>query len=220
MEAVYKLDNDAIVIEPDDPTAALEKWKSAKALAEKELKNDPSPEWSYIAGYLSYMLFARDACSFAVAEGYLVDALAPGPKQRMAQFYLASIYFDTGKLRRAIDQLERIYKAGRDYFKGLGQEWRYVKSVEMLVAAQIRYGAWFEARAIGAQLEVVYRECEDRESMIPLALIGSLEETDSESASYEDLCRIAAGIARLTRSERAIVRLFPKFSAVWLQSTN
>jgi len=220
LDMVNQLDNDAIVIELEDREAALEKWQSAKRIAEKQLAKAPTPEWNYIAGYLCYMLFSRDACSFTIVERYLVDALSPSPKQGLAQFYLASLYFDSGRFKSAIPQLERIYKAGKGYFKKLSQEWRYVKSVEMLVAAHIRNESWFEARTIGLQLEGLYRGCEDYESMIPVALVGTLEEVASHGPAYEDLCTIAAGLVRLTHTERATMQLFPGFSRKWVQATD
>ncbi len=220
MEIIDRLDNDAIVIEPDNGAAALEKWQAARRIAEEQLGKHFSPEWSYITGYLCYMLFSRGACSFSIAERHLVDGQAPGPKQGLAQFYLASLYFDSGKLASAIQHLEHIYKTGRDYFQKLGQEWRYVKSVEMLVATQIRNGAWSDARSIGLQLGIFYRECDDCESMVPLALVGALEKAYSQDPAYEDLCRIAARIVRLTNSERATKRLFPDFSEKWLRAPN
>lgn len=217
MEIVSRLDNDAIIIEPENSATALKKWQTARRVAEEQLRNSPGPEWSYIAGYLCYMLFSRGACSFAVAEKYLVGGIVSGTKQGLAQFYLASLYFDSCQFVRAIQQLERIYKAGKRYFKKLGQEWRYVKSVEMLVAAHIRTGAWFEARSIGLQLDAIYREYDDRESLIPLALVGALDEAGSLDPAHEDLCRIAVGLVRLTHSERATRRLFPSFSQRWLK---
>lgn len=216
MEAVNWLDNDAIVIEPEDSAAALEKWQTARRIAEEHLRKTSTPEWSYIAGYLCYMLFSRGACSFAIVEKYLLNGLAPGPKEGLARFYLASLYFDTDKFVRAIQHLERIAKAGKDYFKKMDQEWRYAKSMEMLVAAHIRSGAWFEAISLGSQMDAVYRECGDYESMIPLALIGALEDADSQDSAYEELCRIAAGLVQLTHSERAVRRLFHDFSWRWL----
>jgi hypothetical protein len=220
MQIIDQLDNDAIVIEPENSAAALEKWQAARRIAQEQLGKTFSPEWSYITGYLCYMLFSRGACSFAIAERHLVDGQAPGPKQGLAQFYLSSLYFDSGKLASAVQHLERIYKTGRDYFQKLGQEWRYVKSVEMLVATHVRNGAWLEARSIGLQLDIFYHECDDCESMVPLALVGALEKAYSQGAAYEELCRIAARIVRLTHSEHAIKRLFPDFCEKCFRAPN
>lgn len=216
MEKIDQLDNDAIVIEPENHAVAIEKWQTARRLAEGEFQKTPTPEWSYVVGYLCYMLFARGVCAFAVAEKYLIGALSPGPKQRLAQFYLASLYFDTGRFRDAVQQLERIYKSGKEDLMKCGQAWRYVKSVEMLVAAKIRNDAWFDARIIGSQLEAIYREYEERESMIPLALVGALEHAAPQQPAYEELCHVAARIVRLTHSVRATNELFPGFSERWL----
>jgi tetratricopeptide (TPR) repeat protein len=217
IEIITQLDNDAIAVESDDSASALEKWKIARRLAENRLTKAFTPEWSYIAGYLCYMLFARGACPPAVTERHLTGGLISGSKQGLAQFYLASLYFDLGRSEEAIQHLEYIYKYKREYFNELGQEWRYVKSIEMLVSVYIHNKKWANAYTIGMYLDVIYHKLEEPESMMPLALLGSLEETDCQGITCEKLCAIAVRIVHLTRSESATKRLFPRFSTRWIQ---
>jgi len=217
LQMVRDLDNDAIVIEPDDRAGALAKWNEARRIAENEFEREHLPDWSYIAGYVCYMLFARGACSFDITETYLVGGLNSSDNHGLARFLLASLYFETERLDPALEQLYNLRENGRRYFESIGQDWRYAKCVEMLVCAHIKKGDWSQARTMGSELEIVYRDCPTK-SLIPLTLVNSIERSDYRGPEYKDLCLVAARLVRLTHSENAMFRLFPTFFEKWVRT--
>jgi tetratricopeptide (TPR) repeat protein len=219
-DLIEQLDLDATVVEETDPERALQFWREAQALAQKNIGSVPTAEWHYRLGYLSYMIWARTGEAFFLTEKSLEECLRLDSHHEMALFYLGALYFESGRYQDAMPILGRLTN-GHEFFGEIGQPWRYVKALEMLAAVELVEGRDNARETFFAKLEQAYGKLEEPEATVPITIVGTLDRllaNEAEPAKYAGVVERVQRIVELTNSTNFVQRRFAHFSTAAGQS--
>lgn len=214
------LDLQAAILESEDPVAALGMWKHAVEML-AEHGESPDPELQYVRGYFGYMIWARTGNMHTEAENAFRACLSAVPNHLMARFYLGCLYFESGDVSRARVVFETL-RSSAHRFVDLGQEWRYVKALEMLLAIACKDRSELDISRLLAEWATTFERLEEPYSITPLVIVGQLETMLQRHDSSEWMpvvCKQVADMVALSRSASVIRKHFPMYSSEWLNDS-
>jgi hypothetical protein len=145
---IAALHHQAVIAE--DSTEPL--FQRATAAAERLATDFPlAADAQHLAGLCWYDSLGSAPDRLRRAEGFFRRAMALDPSHPFAFVYLAYLLFDQGRMAEALPLFQM---TDRSFFEKQGQQWRNLKTDELILVCRLRLGAdWVAAGEVGQLVE-------------------------------------------------------------------